>query len=82
MSETPEMVPQSPAARTVDVSPRPSFITPEMIEKNPALAAAGMFADNPYFDELIEEIKKERARQRRRYCREFPRSPVTQFAGR
>ncbi|MBC8139449.1 MAG: hypothetical protein H8F28_26525 [Fibrella sp.] len=71
MSETSEAVAQSTDTRTADASPRPSFITPEMIEKNPALAAAGMFADSPYFDELVKEIKKERARQQRRDRKEF-----------
>lgn len=54
-----------------NAAPRQSFITPEMIEKNPVLAAAGMFADDPYWLELIAEIKKERARQRRRERREL-----------
>ena len=61
----------TPASDTVapDASPRPSFITPEMIEKNPVLAAAGMFAGDPYWKELMAEIKRERARQRRRDAR-------------
>ena len=73
MSEAPEIVPQSSDARTDATRPRASFVTPEMIKKNPALAAAGMFADSPYFEELVEEIKKERARQRRRDRKEFPK---------
>jgi|GEM_PF-4955701 hypothetical protein len=43
-----------------------SFITPEMIENTPILATAGMFANDPYWKELMVEIKKERAKQRRR----------------
>ena len=53
-----------------DAPHRPSFITPEMIEKNPALAAAGLFAGDPYWEELMAEIKKERVRQRRREARQ------------
>ena len=68
MSETTDPAPISDTA-TPDTSHRPSFITPKMIEKNPVLAVAGMFAGDPYWEELMVEIKKERARQRRRDAR-------------
>ena len=45
---------------TPETSPRPSFITPEMIEKNPLLGAAGVFAGDPVWQELREEIKRNR----------------------
>jgi len=60
----PPVTPEVPAA-----SERSSFITPEMIARNPALAAAGMFAGDPLFDIVVAEIKKERQRQRRRDSR-------------
>ena len=49
---------------------QPSFITPEMIETKPVLEAAGAFAEEPYWVELMAEIKKERVRQRRREARQ------------
>ena len=61
MTETPETDPP-----TVDTPRRPSFITPKMIEKNPALAAAEIFSGDTLFEEVMEEIKKERGRQKRR----------------
>lgn len=68
-TETPAPIPLLNMA-IPDAPRRPSFITPEMIEKNPALAAAGLFAGDPLFDELVKEIKKERERQRRRERRQ------------
>ena len=47
-----------------DTPPRVSFITPEMIAKNPALAAAGLFAGDPLWQEVREEIKRNRKRDR------------------
>jgi hypothetical protein len=58
----------------VDTSGRASRVTPitsEMIEENPVLAAAGIFADDPVFDELILEIKKVQEQERRRSRKEF-----------
>jgi hypothetical protein len=58
----------------VDTSGRASRVTPitsEMIKENPVLAAAGIFADDPVFDELILEIKKVQERERRRSRKEF-----------
>ena len=48
---------KKPAAQTA-----PSFITPEMIKENPALEAAGIFAGDPMWQEVREEIKRNRAR--------------------
>ncbi len=47
-----------------DAPRRPSFITPEMIEKNPALAAAGLFVGDPLRLQLREEIRRNRERDR------------------
>ena len=44
---------------------RPVFITPEMIERNPLLKHAGVFANDPLWDEVIAAIKRNRMRQRR-----------------
>lgn len=46
------------------LTPRPSFITPEMREKNPVLEAAGLFAGDPLWQELRQEIKRNRERDR------------------
>lgn len=52
---------RTPKAKTPETpAHRPSFITPEMIEKNPALEVAGLFADAPLWQELREEIRKNR----------------------
>jgi hypothetical protein len=56
-------VPDEP--ETQPHEPRKSFITPEMIKKNPVLAA-GVFAGDPAWDEIIGEINKHRERKRRR----------------
>jgi len=48
---------------------RPAFVTPEMIEQNPLLKHAGVFAGNPIWDDVIAEIKKNRVRERRRVRR-------------
>ena len=69
MTETHTNRTQTPSLDTppADSSPhQSSFITPEMIEKNPILAAAGIFAGDTLFDEVIKEIEKERARAIRR----------------
>ncbi len=56
---------QTPDATRPDTPTRRiSFITPEMIEKNPVLAAAGLFAGDPLWQELREEIKRNRERDR------------------
>ena len=47
-----------------ETPPRDSFITPEMIAKNPVLAAAGSFAGDPLWQEVREEIKRNRERDR------------------
>ncbi len=47
-----------------EASPRASFITPEMIARNPVLAAAGSFAGDPLWQEVREEIKRNRERDR------------------
>jgi len=56
-----------PTTKTLDSSKpktplRPSFLTPEMIERNPVLEVAGLFAGNPLWEELREEIKRNRER--------------------
>ena len=66
---TTEPVPQAPDTsqpRTTqpETTPRRSFITPEMIAKNPILAAAGAFAGDPLWAEVREEIKRNRERDR------------------
>ena len=43
-------------------TPRPSFLTPEMIKNNPVLEVAGRFAGDPLWQELREEIKRNRER--------------------
>ena len=55
---------KTPDTMQPETSPRPSFITPEMIEKNPVLEAAGLFAGDPLWQELREEIKRNRERGR------------------
>ena len=55
---------QSPDAANMETPRRPSFITPEMIEKNPALGAAGLFAGDLLWRELREEIQRNRERDR------------------
>ncbi len=55
----------TPDTTQPETRPRPSFITPEMIEKNPVLEAAGLFAGDPLWQELREEIKRNRERDRR-----------------
>lgn len=47
-----------------ETPPRDSFITPEMIARNPVLAAAGSFAGDPLWQEVREEIKRNRERDR------------------
>ena len=47
-----------------ETPPRDSFITPEMIAKNPVLAAAGLFAGDPLWQEVREDIKRHRERVR------------------
>ena len=47
--------------QTSEASPS-SFLTPEMIEENPVLEAAGLFAGDPLWQELREEIKRNRKR--------------------
>ena len=72
MEQPTETQTQSPDAPPTESTPRrPSFITPEMIERQPILAVAGIFAGDSYFDLLVQEIKKERARARRRERREM-----------
>ena len=46
-------------------TPRPSFLTPEMIKKNPILEVAGVFAGDPMWQEIREEIQRNRERDRR-----------------
>ncbi len=41
-----------------------TFITPEMIEHNPVLAASGLFAGDPFWQEVREEIERNREHQR------------------
>ncbi|MCX6366914.1 MAG: hypothetical protein NTX57_09410 [Armatimonadetes bacterium] len=41
-----------------------------MIEAKPVLEVAGAFSEEPYWVELMAEIKKERVRQRRREARQ------------
>ncbi len=64
MTETPEKRIQTPDVPRFDAPHRPSFITPEMIAKNPALEAAGLFAGDPLWLELREEIQRNRERDR------------------
>ena len=58
MAET--TIKQTPETPQPETSPRDSFITPEMIARNPVLAAAGSFAGNPLWQEVREEIKRNR----------------------
>jgi hypothetical protein len=44
---------------------RPSFLTLEMIEKNPVLEVAGLFAGDPLWQELREEIIRNREQDQR-----------------
>jgi hypothetical protein len=69
MTRTTETATLTPAETVSATSDHPTFVTPEMIEKNPVLAAAGTFAGDPYWRELMAEIKRGRARQRRREAR-------------
>lgn len=46
--------------QTAEPLPRPSFITPEMIKKNPLLEVAGIFAGEPWWQEVREEIQHNR----------------------
>lgn len=55
---------QTPETPRPEASPRASFITPEMIAKNPILGAAGLFAGDPLWQEVREEIKRYRELQR------------------
>ena len=71
MTKLTETSTPSPDMTVSDAPPRPSFITPEMIEKNPVLAAAGIFAGDTLFEEVMKKIKKERERQRRRERRDL-----------
>ncbi len=64
MTETRQDQTQTPDAPRFDALRRPSFITPEMITKNPALEAAGLFAGDPLWLELREEIRRNRERDR------------------
>ena len=56
-------VPQA-SERPLPETTRPSFLTPEMIAQNPVLEAAGAFAGDPLWQELREEIKRNRERDR------------------
>lgn len=53
---------QSPDTPRPDTPLGTSFLTPEMIAKNSVLAAAGSFAGDPLWQELREEIKRNRER--------------------
>lgn len=64
MTKQPETPTPAPDVIIPDAPHRPSFITPEMIKKNPALAAAGLFAGDPLWLELREEIRRNRERDR------------------
>ena len=56
---------KTPITTHPEVPLRPSFLTPEMIAKNPALEAAGLFAGDPLWQELREEIKRNRERDQK-----------------
>ena len=45
-------------------TPKPSFVTSEMIAENPLLEVAGLFAGDPLWQELREEIKRDRKQNR------------------
>jgi hypothetical protein len=60
--EDSELSPNITAITKTPDTPRPSFLTPEMIEKNPVLEAAGLFAGDPLWQELRKEIKRNRKR--------------------
>ena len=60
------MTTQTPDTTQSETSPRPSFLTPEMIEKNPVLEVAGLFAGDPLWQELREEIKRNREHDQQR----------------
>lgn len=53
---------KTPITTRPEAPPRPSFLTPEMIAQNPTLEAAGLFAGDPLWQELREEIKRNRER--------------------
>lgn len=53
---------ETPNTLRPDIPRRPSFVTPEMIEKNPILGVAGIFAGDPAWQEILEEIKRNRER--------------------
>ena len=57
-----EKTPDLSSFETAETAPRPSFITPEMIKKNPLLEVAGIFAGDPMWQEVREEIKRNRER--------------------
>ena len=52
----------TPDAPPDETPPRKSFLTPEMIKANPVLEAAGLFAGDPAWQEIREEIKRNRER--------------------
>jgi len=53
---------KTPNAPPSETAPRKSFLTPEMIKANPVLEAAGLFAGDPIWQEIREEIKRNRER--------------------
>ena len=56
------MTTKIPNSIYTETSPRSLFLTSEMIEKNPVLEVAGLFAGDPLWQELREEIKCNRER--------------------
>ncbi len=53
---------KTPSTTPPLVSPRSSFLTPEMIKNNPVLEVAGLFVGDPLWQELRDEIERNRER--------------------
>ena len=47
-----------PKNQSVESVVPPSFITPEMVEANPVLEVAGLFAGDPLWKELRQEVQR------------------------
>ena len=55
---------KAPKAQSVESGALPSFITPEMVKANPVLEVAGLFAGDPLWKELRQEVQRIREQDR------------------